>query len=405
MLSLNPLPRVATLALMLGVVVVSGCSKTPAAPPAPSAQAVTVVTLKPQAVSLTRELAGRTSASLIAEVRPQVGGIVKQRLFREGGTVKAGQALYQLDDATYRADQARTKAELVRAQATLKSAELNARRSAELVQIDAVSKQDNENAAAALSQARADVAAAQAALQSSDLVFGFARITAPISGRIGKSSVTQGALVTANQAAALATVQQLDPVYVDLTQSSSELLQLRKELKAGTLTKSGDLPVQILLEDGSRYQHDGKLTFSDVTIDPGTGSFALRVTVPNPEDILLPGMYVRAVVGNGVRQNALLVPQQGITRDPKGNATAMVVGKDDKVEVRAVQTLRTVGDKWLVDGGLVAGDRVIIEGLQKIGPGAPVKATEAVVAEPATAAKPAAGATAVATPAPAASKP
>ncbi len=396
MSSFKPLSRFATLALLLGTVIVTGCAKDEAPPPAPSAPAVSVVTLKAQEVSLTRELPGRTNAFLMAEVRPQVSGIIKRRLFTEGGTVKAGQALYQLDDASYQADQASARAALARAQATLKSAELNAQRSAELVKIDAISKQDDENAAAALGQAKADVAAAQAALQSSQVTLGYARINAPISGRIGKSSVTQGALVTANQPAALTTIQQLDPIYVDLTQSSSELLQLRKEVAAGTLTRSGDLPVQILLEDGSRYKHDGKLAFADVTVDPGTGSFALRVKVPNPDDILLPGMYVRAVVGNGVRQNAILVPQQGIARDPKGNTTAMVVGKDGKVEARQVKVSRTVGSKWLVDAGLVAGDRVIVEGLQKIQPGAPVNATEvrAPAANPAT---PVAGAAAPAT--------
>ncbi|MGB6054584.1 MAG: efflux RND transporter periplasmic adaptor subunit, partial [Burkholderiaceae bacterium] len=270
---------------------------------------------------------------------------------------------------------------------------LNAKRTAELAKIDAVSRQDNENATAALAQAEADVKAAQAALQRSSIVLDYARITAPISGRIGKSSVTQGALVTANQAAALATVQQLDPMYIDLTQSSSELLQLRQELAAGTLTATRDVPVQILLEDGRRYPHDGKLAFSDVTVDPTTGSYSLRVTVPNPEQALLPGMYVRALLGSGQRDNALLVPQQGITRDPKGNATAMVVGKDNKVEPRAVQTSRTIGDKWLIDGGLVAGDRVIVAGLQKIGPGMPVQAVEAAADGQAdAAAKPAASA-------------
>ncbi|MEO7031652.1 MAG: efflux RND transporter periplasmic adaptor subunit [Herbaspirillum sp.] len=381
MLSIKPVSHVATMTLMLGFIFVSGCGKKDVPPPAPSAQAVTVVTLVPQDVSLTRELVGRTSPFLIAEVRPQVSGIVKQRLFTEGGLVKAGQPLYQLDDATYRANQANTQALLVRAQATAKSAELNARRSAELVQIDAVSQQDNENAAAVLAQARADVTAAQAALQANQVTLNFARIVAPISGRIGKSSVTQGALVTADQTAALATVQQLDPLYVDLTQSSSELLQLRKELAAGTLTRSHDVPVKILLEDGSRYSHDGKLTFTDVTVDPSTGSFGLRVSVPNPDNILLPGMYVRAVVGSGVRHNALLVPQQGVIREPQGDTKAWVVDKSNKAELRRVGTSRTVGNQWLIDSGLAAGDRVIVEGLQKIGPGAPVAPTEAVPAD------------------------
>lgn len=397
------LPRFATFAVMLGAVAISGCGNKEAAAPAPSAPAVTVVTLKAQEVSLTRELPGRTNAFLVAEVRPQVNGIIKKRLFTEGAQVKAGQPLYQLDDAIYQANYASAKASLARAQATLKSAELNATRTAELVKIDAVSRQDNENAEAALSQSKADVAAAQAALQSNSVTLAYAQITSPITGRIGKSSVTQGALVTANQAAALATVQQLNPVYIDLTQSSSELLQLRKELAAGRLTQSGNLPVQIVLEDGSRYQHDGKLAFADVTVDPGTGSFALRVTVPNPDNILMPGMYVRALIGNGVRQNAILVPQQGIARDPKGNTSTMVVDKDGKVALRPVSVSRTIGDKWLVEDGLAAGDRVIVAGLQKIKPGIPVTATE----EAAPAAQAASGA-AAATPAqsaPATSKP
>jgi len=383
-------------ASLLTSVALMACSPQAAPPPGAGSAGpaqVTVVTLAAQPVTLTRELPGRTNASLMAEVRPQVNGIVKRRLFTEGSSVKAGQALYQLDDAAYKADLASTQATLARAQATLNSARLNAARSAELAKINAVSRQDNENATAALLQAEADVKAAQAAIERNNIVLNYARITSPISGRIGKSSVTQGALVTANQPAALATVQQLDPIHVDLTQSSSELLQLRKELAAGTLTETRDVPVTILLEDGSQYQHPGKLAFSDVTVDPATGSYSLRVTVPNPNNILLPGMYVRAVVSNGKREDALLVPQQGIARDPKGNATALVVGKDNKVEPRQVQASRTIGDKWLVDGGLAAGDKVIVEGLQKIGPGMPVQATEAVPPD----AKPAADKLAAAT--------
>lgn len=367
----------ALLALIVGALSVAACGKKEAEAPAAPPAEVTVVTLKPQEVTLTRELVGRVSAFLIAEVRPQVSGIVKARLFTEGGPVKAGQPLYQLDDATYQANLASSRAALARAQATLKSAQLSARRAAELVQIDAVSQQDNENAAAALSQAQADVAAAEAAVQTSSVTLGYARITSPIGGRIGKSSVTQGALVTANQAAPLATVQRLDQVYVDVTQSNAELLQLRKELAAGTLSQVGDLPVRLMLEDGTPYPHPGRLAFSDATVDPTTGSFSLRVSVPNPQGLLLPGTYVRAQLGNGVRQHGLLVPQQGIARDPKGNASAMIVNGQGKVEARAVQASRTIGDRWLVDGGLVAGDRVIVEGLQKIGPGMPVKATEA----------------------------
>ncbi len=344
---------------------------------APQAAPVTVVTLKSESVLLTRELPGRTQAFLVAEVRPQVNGLVQRRLFTEGGQVKEGQALYELDDATYRADYASAKAALERAQATLTSVALSTKRSAELFKLEAVTPADNEKAVAALAQAEADVKAAQAAVQRAGVTLGHARITSPITGRIGKSSVTQGALVTANQPQALAVVQQLDPLYVDLTQSSSELLRLRKELSAGTLKPTDSTPVTLLLEDGSRYSHPGSLTFSDVTVDPGTGTFALRITVPNPDQMLLPGMYVRALVGNGLRQEGLLVPQQGIARDAKGNASALVVGKDGKVEPRTVAVSRTVGDRWLVDSGLSEGDRVIISGLQKIQPGMPVQATEA----------------------------
>lgn len=346
-------------------------------PPAAAAVPVTVVTLKPENITLTRELPGRTNPFLVAEVRPQVSGIVKNRLFTEGGLVKADQPLYQLDDATYRADVASAQASLARAKATLTSARLTAKRTAELAKIDAVSRQDNENAIAAEAQAAADVKTAEAAVQRTSVILGYATITSPISGRIGKSSVTQGALVTANQPAALATVQQLDPIYVDLTQSSNELLQLRRELAAGTLTATNHVPVTIFLEDGTPYAHPGKLTFADVTVDPTTGSFLLRVLVPNPDDILLPGMYVRAEVSSGERPNGLLVPQRAIARDPKGNTSALVVDKDNKVEQRMVQVSRTIGDQWLVEGGLAAGDKVIVEGLQKVRPGSLVQASEA----------------------------
>jgi membrane fusion protein, multidrug efflux system len=368
--------RLATPVALALSLLLAACSHE-ASPPQDGAVPVTVVTLAPALVTLTRELPGRTTPFAVAEVRPQVSGIIRKRLFTEGGEVKEGQPLYQIDDATYRADNNSARASLARAQATLVTARLNARRSANLVKVDAISKQDNDNAQAALRQAEADVKAAQAVLEGTGVILDYARITAPISGRIGRSTVTQGALVTAGQTTALATVQQLDPIYVDLTQSSSELLALRKGLASGALGSTEGLPVKILLEDGSEYSHEGKLAFSEVTVDPSTGSFALRVVAPNPNDVLLPGMYVRAVVGNGQRQDAILVPQQGIARDPKGNTSAMLVGKDGKVEVRPVQVSRTVGDKWLVDGGLTAGDRVIVEGLQKVRPGVPVQATEA----------------------------
>ncbi len=350
---------------------------------------VTVATLKAEQVGLTRELPGRTNAFLVAEVRPQVSGIVGKRLFTEGGLVSAGQALYQLDDASYRAQANSARAQLARAEATANAARLSAKRIGELAKVEAVSTQDNENAIAAQKQADADVGAARAALDAANVTLGYARITTPISGRIGKSSVTQGALVSAGQAEALATVQQLDPIYVDLTQSASELLQLRRELASGRLQDNQQLPVTILLDDGTPFEHKGTLEFSEVSVDPATGSYALRVKVDNPDQVLMPGMYVRAVVGSGVRENALLVPMQGIARDPKGDTSAMVVGKDGKVEVRPVRISRAIGGKWLVEDGLKPGDKVIVEGLQKIQPGMPVQATE-MGAAPAKAAAPAA---------------
>jgi membrane fusion protein (multidrug efflux system) len=388
-------PKFSNLKGSLSVVILAatlgGCGQKPSAPPGGGAVPVTVVTLKSEPVTLVRELPGRTTPFLIAEVRPQVDGIVKRRLFTEGGTVESGQPLYQLDDATYVAAYASAQAALARAEATLESARLTARRSEELMAINAVSKQDDENASSALQQAEADVAAARAAERSARVILDYARISAPISGRIGRSSVTQGALVTANQQAPLAVIQQLDPIYVDLNQSSAEWLELRRAIDAGRIKEHGDLPVTILLEDGSKYEHDGKLEFSEVSVDPSTGSFALRVVVPNPEHMLLPGMYVRALVRTGVRQDAVLAPQQGLQRDPRGQMNAMIVGDDDKVEVRPVRVSQAIGNQWLVEDGLAAGDRVIIEGLQKVQPGAPVQATEAGAGAP-PAAAPASGA-------------
>ena len=368
--SWRPLALAAAVALLLAA---CGGDAEQMQMPAPE---VTVVTLQSQPVPLTRELAGRTVPFVVAEVRPQATGIVKQRLFEEGGKVAAGQVLYQLDDATYRAARDAAAANLARARASAESARLAAERSTELVAAKLVSQQDHERTIAAAAEAAADVAAYQAALQSAEVNLGYTRITSPIAGRAGKSAVTQGALVTANQEQALVTVQQLDPMYVDLAQSATELLQLRKDIEAGKLEQDG-VGATLLLEDGSAYAHAGVLEFADVTVDPGTGSYALRVRVPNPDGLLLPGMYVRAVVELGVRPDGVLAPQQGITRDPKGNATAMVVGADGKVEARVVQASRTVGDQWLVDEGLQAGDRVIIEGLQKVRPGGEARAVEA----------------------------
>ncbi len=337
---------------------------------------VTVVTLAPEAVTLTRELPGRVSPYLVAEIRPQVSGLVRERLFAEGTVVKAGQTLYQLDDATYRAEAGSARAELARAEATRTAARTAAARIAELVETGAVSRQDNDNAIAALGEAEAEVGAARAALVRSEVVLGYTRITSPITGRIGKSAVTQGALVTANQAAPLATVQQLDPVYVDLAQSSAEWLSLRKDLAAGTLKAADEVAAAILLEDGTPHAQEGRLAFTDVSVDPATGSHLLRVEVPNPSMMLLPGMYVRAVIGVGSRGAALLAPQEGIQRDPAGEAFALVAGPDGKVARRAVRVSRTIGDRWLVEDGLKAGERVIVEGLQKVRPGDEVVALE-----------------------------
>jgi membrane fusion protein (multidrug efflux system) len=356
----------------------AGCGSPHGQMPGGITPEVTVVTLKPQSIALTLDLPGRVSAFLVAEVRPQVSGIVKQRLFTEGASVKEGQPLYELDDAIYRAQLSSARATLQKAEATEAAARLTAGRAAEMIKIDAVSAQDNDNAIAALAQAKADVAAAQAAVDSSTVNLGYAHIVSPISGRIGKSSITQGALVTAQQAAALATVQQLDPIYVDVNQSSNEWLQLRQDIDAGRLQAGASgTPTRIVLENGTPYAIEGKLQFSDVTVDPSTGNFLLRVVVANPHALLMPGMYVRALVGEGVRPQGLLVPQRGVTRDAKGNATALVVGPDGKVELRELRVSRTIGDQWLVEDGLAAGDRVIVEGLQKVQPGMPVKAVEA----------------------------
>ena len=368
----HPLRCLTGLALVLSLSACTGESP----PPPRGKPEVTVVTLQPEAVTLTRELPGRVSPFLVAEVRPQVGGLVRERLFEEGSRVEAGQPLYQLDDASWRAEVESARAALKRAQATLQAAKLRAARAAELAAKKLIAAQDNETAAAELATAQADVGVARAELQRREVNLGYARILAPIGGRIGKSSVTQGALVTANQDSALATIQQLDPIYVDLTQSSAELLQLRKQIEAGRLDADAGLPVRILLEDGSPYPHDGKLAFTDLSVDPATGSYALRVEVANPDELLLPGMFVRAEIGLGQSGSALLVPQPAVQRDPKGGAFVWVVGADGKVARRDLKVSRTLGDRWLVDGGLDAGERVIVEGVQKVRPDAEVTAVE-----------------------------
>lgn len=335
---------------------------------------VGVVVVKTEPVTLTSELQGRTSAYLVSEVRPQVGGIVKARLFQEGGYVRAGQPLYQIEPATFQAAVNSAQAGLAQAQATYTAAKLKADRFKELVAVNAVSKQDNDDAQAAAQQAQANVAAQKAALDTARINLGWTRVVAPISGRIGKSSVTPGALVTASQINALATIQNLDKIYVDLTQSSAELLQLQRDLAGGQLGRSGSAQVSLKLEDGSTYPTQGRLEFSDVTVDQTTGSFGLRATFDNPNGTLLPGMYVRATLGKGVASNGVLIPQAGVSRDPKGNATVTVVGAKGVAEIRPITVGQTVGDKWLVTSGLKVGDQVIVEGLQKVRPGAPVKA-------------------------------
>jgi len=334
---------------------------------------VGVIVAKTEAVNLTSELTGRTSAYLVSEVRPQVGGIIKARLFQEGGFVRAGQSLYQIDPATYQAAYNSAAAGLAQAQATATAARLKAERYKGLVEINAVSKQDNDDAQAAALQAAANVAAQKAAVDNARINLGWTKVVSPISGRIGKSSVTPGALVTASQATALATVQDLSKIYVDLTQSSADMLKLQAAVNSGKLGRSGSTQVTLKLEDGSTYPLPGRLEFSDITVDPTTGSVGLRATFDNPNGVLLPGMYVRAQLGAGVANSGMLIPQAAVSRDPKGNATVMVVGAKGMAEARQIVAPQTVGDKWLVTSGLKAGEQVIVEGLQKVQPGAPVK--------------------------------
>ena len=357
-------------------IVMSGCGKKSTAGPPSGPPEVGVFVVKPERVTLTTELSGRTSAHLVAEVRPQVGGIVQKRLFSEGSDVKAGQVLYQIDPASYQAAFASAKAAQARAEANLIPARLKAERFSDLVKINAVSRQDYDDALASLKQAEADVAATKAAVETARINLAYTRVTAPISGRIGRSSVTGGALVTASQPTALATIQQLSSMYVDVTQSSAEMLRLKQNLASGLLKKNGSAQarVKLLLEDGSAYPLPGTLKFSEVTVDQSTGSITLRAIFPNPHQTLLPGMFVRAILEEGESAQAILVPQRGVTRDPAGNATVMVVGSEEKVEPRTIKVARTVGDNWLVSDGLKAGDRVILEGIQKARPGTPVKA-------------------------------
>jgi membrane fusion protein (multidrug efflux system) len=336
---------------------------------------VTVVDIQPETVTITTELSGRTSAYLVAEVRPQVSGIIQKTLFTEGSEVKEGSVLYQIDPALFKTAYDSAKAALVKAEADMPPAKSKAERYKTLVASRAISQQDYDDAEAALKRAEATLESAKADVEKARINLNFTSIKAPITGRIGKSAVTTGALVTAFQATALATIQKIDPMYVDVTQSSTNLLELKKKLAAGLIKKdtANQTKVKLVLEDGSSYPLEGTLKFSDVTVDPGTGSVILRSLFPNPKTTLLPGMFVRTVIEEGVSSNAILVPQQCVTRDAKGGATAMVVDASGMVGVRPLTIDKAVGNKWLVSSGLAAGDKVIIEGLQKVRPGSPAK--------------------------------
>ena len=364
-------------AVLLGILILAGCGQnsTAKAPSQAGPPEVAVVEVKPERVAITTELPGRTSAYLVAEVRPQVGGIIQKRLFTEGSDVKAGAILYQIDPATYQAASDSAKAALARAEANVTSIRYRAERYKELVEIKAVSRQEYDDAAAALKQAEADIEAGKAAVETARINLAYTRVNAPITGRIGKSSVTVGALVTASQGIPLATIQQIDPVYVDVTQSSATLLRLQQSMASGALKRdsANRAKVKLILEDGTPYPLEGTLQFQDVTVDPTTGSVILRVVFPNPKGILLPGMFVRAILEEGVNEQALLVPQQGVSRDPKGNPLALVADTEGKVQQRMLTLDRAIGDKWLVSDGLAPGDRVIVEGLQKVKPGVSVK--------------------------------
>ena len=373
----NRLRLFGTVALISVVLMLTACGQSKqGGGPQGGTPEVTVVTLQPERVPIITELPGRISPYLIAEVRPQVGGIIQKRFFTEGSDVKAGDILYQIDTATYEAAYSAARASLARSEANVVSIRNRVERYKELVAINAVSQQEYDDATATLKQSEADIQVNKAAADTAQINLAYTRVTAPITGRIGKSNVTVGALVTASQPTPLTTIQQLDPIYVDATQSSANLLQLKRHIASGRI--KGDGPnqtrVRLLLEDGTPYPLEGSLKFSDVTVDASTGSFILRMVFPNPKNTLLPGMYARALVQEGIVDNAILAPQQGVSRDPKGNPVAMVVDKESKVELRMITVDRALGDKWLITSGLNAGDTLIVEGTQKVRPGIPVKA-------------------------------
>jgi membrane fusion protein (multidrug efflux system) len=358
------------------VLALAGCEKT--SPPTPQPLEVGVITVHPQSVAVSSELPGRTSAYLVAQVRARVDGIVLRREFKEGSHVTAGQRLYTIDPAPYQAALDSAKASLQKAQANLASTSALASRDKVLVAANAISKQDYINAVAAQKQAAADVATGKAALEIARINLGYTDVTSPITGTIGVSSVTQGAYVQASAATLMATVQQTDPIYVDVTQSTVDLMRLRRELANGQLQPAGlnAAKVQLVLDDGSVYPLEGRLEFADITVDQTTGSVRLRAVFPNPRKVLLPGLFVHARLQEGINDRAMLVPQVGITHDAKGFPTALVVGPDNKVELRSLVTSRVEGPNWVVDSGLEPGDRVIVAGVQKVQPGVTVKAVE-----------------------------
>ena len=363
--------------LLVAAAMLAACAKDAGGPPPPPE--VGVITLAPRAISITDQLPGRTTAYRVAEVRPQVTGIVQKRLFVEGGEVKAGEQLFQIDAGSYRAAYESAAAALKRAEAQAVTAKLLAERYAPLISANAVSQQENDDAIAARARADADVAAARAQVANARINVVYTQVLSPITGRIGRALVTEGALVTSAQESPLATVQQLDPIYVDITQSSTEMLHLQRQLASGELTKDDDnqAEVGLTLEDGTVYAERGRLKVSEVSVDPSTGSVLLRAVFPNPKRELLPGMFVRAQLTRGTRSAALLVPQRGVSRNAKGEATVMVVDKEDKVNERVVTADRAINGEWLITAGLTAGERVVLDGLQKIKPGSPVKAVPA----------------------------
>lgn len=362
--------------LLSGVLLLSGCDGCKKPQSAALTPEVAVVTIEPRRLVLTTELPGRTAAYRVADITPRVSGLILKRFFREGSNVNAGELLYQIDPAPFEAALETVQASLARAEANVTALQLRVNRFKELLPDRAVSQQEYDDALSAVNQAKAEVESLKAQIKTARISLGYTRITAPISGRIGRSSVTEGAVVSAYQPVALATIQQLDPVYVDVPQSTGDLLRLRNLMKGGGLSQNGagQRKVELILDDGTTYQQGGVLQFRDVTVDPTTGSVILRIVFPNPRGVLLPGMFVRAVVEEGINQRALLVPQQAVSRDPKGNSLVFIVDKDNIVQQRMLTVDRAIDDTWLVLSGIAPGEYVIVEGMQKVRPGAKVKA-------------------------------